>query len=178
MFPPKPGDRDWADPKTAERADRREVMAMNVPPLDMEEQRRLLRWVRQTIDAAVRGDAPPNLPEAELTEALRSPHGAFVTLKKRGELRGCIGKMDFDRPLIQNAIGAASASALEDPRFPPVTTDELADLHVEISILNPPEDLPNVTLFDPQRHGIIIEKGWHHALLLPKVAQEQNWDAE
>ena len=65
------------------------------------------------------------ISEAELTEQLRAPHGVFVTLKKQGELRGCIGKMDFERPLWVNALDAAVASALEDPRFSPVEPQEL-----------------------------------------------------
>jgi AmmeMemoRadiSam system protein A len=147
------------------------------PPLDGEEQRNLLRWVRSTIEAAVRGEPPGEIPVAELSDRLRAPYGVFVTLKKRGELRGCIGKMDFERPLWGNALEAAVASALEDPRFPPVEPQELAELSIEISVLNPPEDLPRAELFEPRRHGIIVQRGWRHALLLPKVAQEQGWDA-
>jgi AmmeMemoRadiSam system protein A len=74
-------------------------------------------------------------------------------------------------------VDAAVASALEDPRFPPVGSPELGEITIEISILNPPEELPEPGMFDVLRHGIIVEKGWRHALLLPKVAQEQGWDA-
>ena len=151
---------------------------MNASVLSGEDQRKLLRWARQTIEAAVCSGSQPKIPDAELTDAMREPHGAFVTLKKHGELRGCIGRMDFERPLWENVIKAAASSALEDPRFTPVQTEELPELHLEISVLNPPEVLPHVEQFDPQRHGIIIEKGWNHALLLPKVAQEYGWDAE
>ena len=147
------------------------------PPIDHAEQQKLLRWVRATIEAAVRGKSPMEIPEAEWTDQMRAPHGVFVTLKKRGELRGCIGKMDFERPLWANALEAAVASALDDPRFPPVEPHELSAISIEISILNPPEDLPQPELFDPLRQGIIVQKGWRHALLLPKVAQEQGWDA-
>ena len=150
---------------------------MNAPPIDRDEQEKLLRWVRATIEAAVRGGPLMEIPDAELSERLRAPHGVFVTLKKGGELRGCIGKMDFEQPLWKNALTAAVASALEDPRFPPVKPDELADLSIEISVLNPPEDLPRPEMFDVTRHGIIIEKGWRHGLFLPKVAAEQGWDA-
>jgi len=147
------------------------------PPVDRDERQKLLRWVRTTIEAAVRGDSPTEIPGTELTDRLRAPHGVFVTLKKRGELRGCIGKMDFEQPLWTNALEAAVASALEDPRFPPVEPHELPEIAIEISILNPPEDLLRGELFEPLRHGIIVQKGWRHALLLPKVAQEQGWDA-
>lgn len=150
---------------------------MENPPVNAEEQRTLLRWVRATIEAAVRGQSQMEIPQAELTERLRAPHGVFVTLKKTGELRGCIGKMDFERPLWANALEAAVASALEDPRFSPVIPDELPGIVIEISILNPPVDLPRPELFDPLRQGIIVQKGMRHALLLPKVAQEEGWDA-
>jgi AmmeMemoRadiSam system protein A len=147
------------------------------PPLSREEQQKLLRWVRAAMETAVREGPRTEVPEAELTEPLRAPHGIFVTLRKQGELRGCIGKMDFERPLWANAVEAAIASALEDPRFSPVQRDELGEIAVEISILKPPEDLPHPEMFDALRQGIIVQKGWRHALLLPKVAQEQGWDA-
>jgi AmmeMemoRadiSam system protein A len=85
--------------------------------------------------------------------------------------------MEFDRPLWENVVGAAVASALEDPRFEPVRPEELPELRLEISVLEPPVTLQRVEDFDAQRHGIIIEKGLRHALLLPKVAQEYGWDA-
>jgi AmmeMemoRadiSam system protein A len=150
---------------------------MSDPPISRDAQTKLLGWVRSTIEAAVREGPPLEIPETELTNDLRALHGVFVTLKKQGELRGCIGKMDFERPLWLNARDAAVASALEDPRFPPVEPRELGEIRIEISILNPPEVLPRPELFDVLRHGIIVEKGWRRALLLPKVAQEQGWDA-
>ena len=150
---------------------------MDDPPISRDEQGKLLEWVRATIEAAVRGGRQKGIPEAEVTEGMRALRGVFVTLKKQGELRGCIGKMDFERPLWANALDAAVASALEDPRFPPVAIPELGEIAIEISILNQPEELPEPGMFDVLRHGIIVEKGWRHALLLPKVAQEQGWDA-
>lgn len=150
---------------------------MDNPPLSRDEREKLLRWVRAAMEAVVRGERPTEVPETELTESLCAAHGVFVTLRKQGELRGCIGKMDFERPLWANALDAAVASALEDPRFSPVQRDELGEITVEISILNPPEDLPRPEMFDALRQGIIVQKGWRHALLLPKVAQEQGWDA-
>ena len=150
---------------------------MTEPPINHDEQAKLLHWVRATIQAAVRDQPQTEIPDAELSERLRAPHGVFVTLKKSGDLRGCIGRMDFTRPLWSNALAAAISSALQDPRFPPVQPAELADLSIEISILDPPEDLPKPELFDVTRHGIIIEKAWRHGLFLPKVAVEQGWDA-
>jgi AmmeMemoRadiSam system protein A len=140
-------------------------------------QARLLQWARRAIEQAVRHERPASIPVNELTGDVCAPHAAFVTLKKHGELRGCIGKMDFERPLWENVIGAAVASAIEDPRFEPVQPEELPELRLEISVLEPPVALARVQDFDAQQHGIIIEKGTRHALLLPKVAQEYGWDA-
>jgi len=151
---------------------------VNAGELTGGEQQKLLRWARQRIEAAVRDERLPDIPNADLSGNLSSLHGAFVTLKKHGELRGCIGRMDFDRPLWENVIAAAVSSALEDPRFMPVQPEELSEIRLQISVLNPPEPIPSAELFDAQRHGIIIEKGWNHALLLPKVAQEYGWDAQ
>jgi len=140
------------------------------------EQSKLLRWARQAIEQAVSDENPTPVPAQELNPELCAPHAAFVTLKKHGELRGCIGRMDFARPVWENVVSAAISSALEDPRFDPVRPDELPDLRLEISILEPPAELKRFEDYDAQRHGIIIEKGLHHALFLPKVAQEYGWD--
>jgi AmmeMemoRadiSam system protein A len=142
------------------------------------EQAKLLRWARQTIEGSVRGEKPTPVPTDEPSPELCAPHAAFVTLKKRGELRGCIGRMDFARPVWENVISAAISSALEDPRFDPVRPEELPELRLEISILEPPVELKRFEDYDARRHGIIIEKGLHHALFLPKVAQEYGWDEQ
>lgn len=146
--------------------------------LSIAEQHRLLRWARQTIESAVAGTAKPIIPAAELTDRLRQPQAAFVTLTKAGELRGCIGEMDFAAPLYRNLLRATVAAALEDPRFPPVQPEELPALKLEISVLEPPVPIARPELFDVHRHGIIVECGFHRALLLPKVAREYGWDAK
>jgi AmmeMemoRadiSam system protein A len=142
--------------------------------VNAEEQHRLLQWARRSIECAVRREKQPAI--TELTPELCALHAAFVTLKKHGELRGCIGRMDFDRPLWENVVSAAVSSAAEDPRFEPVRPEELPDLRLEISVLEPPVELKRVEDYDAQRHGIIIEKGLRHALFLPKVATEYGWD--
>jgi len=146
--------------------------------LTHEDQQKLLRWARLAIERAVEGGSEMEVARAELSEGLLAPHGAFVTIKKQGDLRGCIGKMDFEHPVWENVLTAAVASALEDPRFSPLQPDELAEVRLEISVLEPPHQLARHELFDAQRHGVIVEKGMHHALLLPKVAQEYGWGAE
>jgi len=146
--------------------------------LTLEDKQELLRWARGAIELALQDLPQMEVAKTELTDGLRAPHGAFVTIKKRGELRGCIGRMDFERPLWENVIAAAIASALEDPRFPPLEAKELPEIRLEISVLEPPVPLARFEDFDVKRHGIIVEKGLRHALLLPKVAQEYGWGAE
>ena len=146
-------------------------------PVTIDEQRCLLHWARQAVVNAAAGRDAPEIPAAELTAGLLRPHAAFVTLTKDGELRGCIGRLDYARPLWQNLLAAAAAAALEDPRFPAVQPAEVPGLRLEISVLGAPREIPDATQFDPQRHGIIVEKGWHNALLLPQVARHHGWDA-
>ncbi len=142
------------------------------------DQVRLLRLARLSIEAAMERRPLPELTADEITPGLQLLRAAFVALKKDGELRGCIGRMDHNAPLWRNVRYAAVAAALEDPRFPPLKSSELTKIVLEISVLEPPVDLPSVDQFNPQRQGIIVENGFRHALLLPKVAQEYGWDAE
>ena len=151
---------------------------MAQPPINAAEQQKLLSWVWNTIEAAVCGKPGFCVPEIELTPNLRAPHGVFVTLTKHDQLRGCIGQMDFSKPLWENCMRAAVSSALEDPRFPPVEPSELQDMNLEISVLEPPRPIRSVEEFDHLNHGIIISKGWRHGLFLPQVASEQGWDKQ
>lgn len=107
--------------------------------------------------------------------ALLEPAAAFVTLREDGELRGCIGLLRFDVALWQNVLDAAAAAALDDPRFYSVTPEELPNLEVEISVLEPPLEIDDPSLFEAGRHGIVIEKGGRRGLLLPQVAPEMGW---
>lgn len=141
-----------------------------------EEQQQLLAWARACLSAAVGGQPRPRTPA--WTPAQCAPHGAFVTLRKHGALRGCIGQMDFSRPLWENVAVAAVAAGLNDPRFEPVSEGELPQLRLEISVLDPPVPIARWEDFDVTRHGVIVERAGRRALLLPKVAQEFGWGAE
>jgi AmmeMemoRadiSam system protein A len=112
-----------------------------------------------------------------LREELEVRRGAFVTITKGGELRGCIGRLDFDQPLWFNVVEAAVASAFQDPRFPPLAPEELAQVQLEISVIEPLQPLVDLSVFQPHRHGIVIERGWQRGLLLPQVARERGWGA-
>lgn len=104
--------------------------------------------------------------------------GAFVTLKKNARLRGCIGLTEPVFPLSQAVIRAAIYAACQDPRFPPVSVDELNHLEIEISVLTTPHKIHNSRLVEVGRHGLIISKGDNKGLLLPQVPVENNWSRE
>lgn len=154
------------------------TIATTGPKVAPDDRRRLLRIARDAIAAVVGGAPELCVNEAELSEALRRPHGAFVTLTEGGELRGCMGRMDWERPLWENVIAAAISAAVEDPRFPVVSRTELPKIALEISVLDQPVDLPELALFEPTVHGIVVARGFRRAVLLPQVARERGWGAE
>ena len=104
--------------------------------------------------------------------------GAFVSLHKHGHLRGCIGHFGEDYPLHEIVAEMARAAAFEDPRFVPVTRDELDDLDIEISVLTPMRRIQSLDEFELHRHGIYIKKGYRSGTFLPQVADEVNWTKE
>ena len=104
--------------------------------------------------------------------------GAFVTLEKGGALRGCIGHVRAYKPLEQTVSEMAVQAALHDPRFPPVTADELDGLTVEISVMSPLTVVENVSEIEVGTHGLIIQDGGRSGLLLPQVATDYGWDRE
>ena len=104
--------------------------------------------------------------------------GAFVSLHKYGRLRGCIGHFGEDYPLHEIVARMARAAAFEDPRFMPVTSDELADIDIEISVLTPMRRIQSIDEFQLHRHGIYIKKGYRSGTFLPQVADEVNWTKE
>ena len=141
------------------------------------EKRQLLAIARRSIEASVsRGDRREP-PADGIPLALTEPAAAFVTIHESGELRGCIGLMRFDAPLWLNVRDAARAAALDDPRFLPVAESELPNIELEISVLDPPVELPDPAGFVAGRHGIVVERGAHRGLLLPQVATEMGWGA-
>ena len=131
---------------------------------------------RQSVVGAVTGTTaagplPVDMPEAS---------GVFVTVKRRGELRGCLGTLQCRRGLAGEVARCAAEAASEDPRFPPVTADELPYLSVEVSVLGPLERIdpnePGTIVIG--RHGLVAEQGHRRGLLLPQVATEWSWTVE
>ena len=109
---------------------------------------------------------------------LNSKCGAFVSLHKHGRLRGCIGHFGEDYPLHEIVAEMARAAAFEDPRFMPVTRDELDDLDIDISVLTPMRRIQSLDEFELHRHGIYIKKGYRSGTYLPQVADEVDWTKE
>ena len=101
-----------------------------------------------------------------------------MSLHKHGRLRGCIGHFGEDYPLHEIVAEMARAAAFEDPRFMPVTRDELDDIDIEISVLTPMRRIKSLDEFELHRHGIYIKKGRRSGTFLPQVADEVNWTKE
>lgn len=136
-----------------------------------EEKTLLLKTAREAIVSRLERRAP-SWPAAERLDA---PCGAFVTLRKQGALRGCIGRMTSPEPLYLTIREMALAAAFEDPRFPSLVEGELRHIDIEITVLSPLRKINDVNEIEVGRHGIYITKGWHSGVLLPQVAVEQGW---
>lgn len=133
----------------------------------------LLDWVRRVLEAALRGRPHPE-PQG-LPSSCASPQGCFVTLTRKGALRGCIGHLQPRLPLGEALAECARATAFEDARFPPLTLEEWPELDLEISLLGPllplepqaPEAL--IRSLRPQIDGVWLEAGARRATFLPQV---------
>ncbi|MBD3168628.1 MAG: AmmeMemoRadiSam system protein B [candidate division Zixibacteria bacterium] len=156
-----------------------EVMKENKAKFTLDEQQKktLLKIAREAIGAAVAGNATP-LPPTINDPVLLTKSGAFVTITKHGQLRGCIGYTEAFKPLYETVHECAISAAMRDPRFHPLTADELDNIHLEISVLTPMEKVENLEEIKVGRDGLMIEKGMHRGLLLPQVATDYGWDRE
>ncbi len=142
---------------------------------NQEQRRFLLELARNSIKNYFKEGRP--LLDVEVKDpALKEPRGAFVTLKRRGNLRGCIGRIVADTPLYRAVALMACEAAFRDPRFAPLRKEELKDLTIEISVLTPFKKINSVDEIEVGKHGLMIRKGWYSGLLLPQVATEYNWD--
>ncbi len=151
--------------------------------LSQEEGKFLVELARKSIETYIKEKKIIEVPE-KTPSPLKENMGAFVTLNKNGELRGCIGYPEPIKPLVNAVIEVAVSAATTDPRFEPVSLSELDEIQLEVSVLTKPQLL---TVQSPVeclekieigRDGLIIEKGFYKGLLLPQVAVEWNWDAE
>jgi uncharacterized protein len=135
----------------------------------------LLDVARSTIFATVTGTPQPE-PQAEGELARRA--GAFVSLHIAGDLRGCVGHLEEDDPLVHTVARCARLVCTEDPRFPAVTFAEMHKLDLEISVLGPLERVTSHEEIIVGRHGLVIEHARQRGVLLPQVATEYQWTAQ
>jgi AmmeMemoRadiSam system protein B/AmmeMemoRadiSam system protein A len=144
--------------------------------LNEEEKKTLHQIAKTVIENKAKGKAVPDFKVESPT--LKENRGAFVTIHKRGQLRGCIGYIEGQGPLHKTIERMAEAAAFKDPRFTPVKENELPELELEISVLTPLKRITDVNEIQVGKHGIYIVKGMWAGLLLPQVATEYGWDRQ
>ncbi len=141
-------------------------------PLALSTRLRLLALARSALSAQVKRAAAPALPRDLIVHAF----GVFVTIRHRGDLRGCLGSLDCPGRIIESIARLAGAVAHEDYRFAPLTEHELVATTIDLSLLTPPERVTDHASIEIGRHGLIVEHGARKGLLLPQVAPEHGWD--
>jgi len=145
--------------------------------LNKKERKKLLEIAKESVESFIREG---KIPEFEIKDPfLNQKLGAFVTLKKHGILRGCIGTFTpSPEPLYKVVSQMAISAATKDIRFPPVREDELPDLEYEISVLSPLEKIDNIKEIKLGKHGVMLKYGLASGTFLPQVARETNWNLE
>lgn len=165
------------EPVEVSPPEEREVAGEEERPASTPDELELLRIARETLRLAVEEGRTYEPPEPT-SPGLLEERGVFVTLKKRGQLRGCIGYVLPTKPLYLAVRDMAINSALRDPRFPPVAPEELADLYVEISVMTLLQPVADPNEIVVGEDGLVIEARGQSGLLLPQVAPEQGWDRQ
>lgn len=134
-----------------------------------------MQYVRAVLNEYYFGQA--DFPDLSLFPIFKERRGVFVTLYKRQDktLRGCIGQIVPSGTLAENLKSMALAAALEDPRFFPVTAEELDDLKIEISVLSPLRKINSVAEIELGKHGVMVKQGSRTGVFLPQVAKETGW---
>ena len=144
--------------------------------LQVADKQYLLQLARETLHSYFSTETVPVPRHAE--GALAEMRGAFVTLRVGGRLRGCIGRMSSDQPLPQTIAAVVLQSALEDSRFPPLSSRELPGVEIEISALTQSRPVPGPKSIRPGVDGVVLRKGGRSAVFLPQVATEQGWGVD
>ncbi len=147
-----------------------------VLPLTREQKRRMMEIVKQTIDAFVRQGKTLDFQESDLRFSVTE--GAFVTINKNGQLRGCKGHIVTQQPLYSTLRDVAISAAAHDPRFPPLAGEELMTIDIKVSILSKPWRIKSIDEIQLGKHGVIISRGTHSGVFLPEVATETGWSKE
>lgn len=144
--------------------------------LNKEQKRKLLEIARNSIETYLK--TGKRLELREVDPVLLKEMGAFVTLRKDGELRGCIGNLVGREPLYLTVKDMAVEAAVGDPRFPSVELSELKDIDLEISVLSPMERISSIDKMQLGVHGVLVKKGFNSGVFLPQVATETGWSKE
>jgi AmmeMemoRadiSam system protein B/AmmeMemoRadiSam system protein A len=145
--------------------------------LNSQEKNELLALARKSVEYAVR-EKKAYEPTASASEVLNQERGAFVTLRKSGELRGCVGYTSAAKPLSMTVRDTATLAALRDTRFQPVSAAELPQLEYEISVLSPLRRVLDIRQIKVGQHGLLMKNDAYEGLLLPQVPVEQRWDRQ
>jgi uncharacterized protein len=145
-----------------------------VRDLNKEQQKFLLKLARDSIKHYLEKGEPIKVKKVE--GVLGEKRGAFVTVRYKNQLRGCIGYPTPYLPLLKTIIETSVMAAAKDPRFSPLQKKELPDIDIEISVLSSPEKVKKVSEIKVGEHGIIVSKGMNKGLLLPQVPLEWGWD--
>lgn len=150
--------------------------AESISVLSFNDQKELLKLARQTLESYLSDKKMVNFSNSN--PLFIDQRAVFVTLRKKGELRGCIGRL-FAEESLQDAVKHMTIeSAIQDPRFLPVREEELKDLKIEISVLSPLERIGDVNEIRLGKHGVIVSQGGSSGVFLPKVAIETGWSKE
>jgi AmmeMemoRadiSam system protein B/AmmeMemoRadiSam system protein A len=144
--------------------------------LNDQEKKTLHAIVKSVVENRAKGKPVPEFNVD--APVLKETRGAFVTIKRRGQLRGCIGNIEGRGPLYRTIEEMAEAAAFRDPRFASVTERELPELEFEISVLTPLRKITEIDEIEVGKHGLYITKGRYAGLLLPQVATEYGWDRQ
>ena len=144
--------------------------------LNSEQRKKMLKLARDSINYYLKEGK--KLPVKESDQVLNKEMGAFVTLHKRGQLRGCIGNIIGQQPFYLTVRDMALEAATGDPRFRPVTIEEMSDIDIEISALSPLEKIDDPEKIEMKKHGVIVRQGFRSGVYLPQVAAETGWNRE
>jgi AmmeMemoRadiSam system protein A len=142
------------------------------------EKQLLLQLARSALTLGVTADAgnKPLLQDCPNEDFLQQPAGAFVTLHRRGRLRGCVGQLPGRDSLAEVVAHCARSAALSDSRFEPVQAAELSEIEIEVSVLSALEDV-TLEAIEAGKHGLVVSQGRQRGVLLPQVATQFNWPA-
>ena len=144
--------------------------------LDKNQRTKLLEIARHSIETYLKTGKKIQLTEQD--PLLLKEMGAFVTLSKHGQLRGCIGNLIGKQPLYLTIRDMAIEAATGDPRFPAVDLSEIKELEIEISVLSPLERIESADKIELGKHGVLVKKGFSSGVFLPQVAAETGWSKE